>query len=426
MPFLRTKRIKFAVELIVNKLTDVSLLNARLFAKIRLIDGGFEATTEPKELRGHTCVLYTPTPIISPPSPNDEDAENRPSTSVKPIDDLYTLTADQSDKQPFRFICRVPYNQETLRLDECRCKISIRKAIVERASKATKLGFVIINLSEFANASATPVDQSYLLDGYPGRQRQDNSRVHIKVRMVNQMADPLFKTPTANTTTANSLNDALNPQDRKVSHVSTKQPKDEVRRRQDDGERPSSVAESTVPQSSTLNSFSSSSTDSNAPVTATPQNARFSVPASSERRTSMPIERASWAAIDLPASTSDYSRLHHFSDVRRMSDDRIVVGASQNVPNRIQQTRRDADSVIEEVLAEAAVGLSDGEKSDGDPLNENAKHESATEDEDKLPAKHLELFVSRRNGDVYVGENPPNHQQTPRANFERVRIDSTQ
>lgn len=32
-----------------------------------------------------------------------------------------------------------------------------------------------------------------------------------------------------------------------------------------------------------------------------------------------------------------------------MSDDRIVVGASQNVPNRIQQTRRDADSVIEEV-----------------------------------------------------------------------------
>lgn len=35
----------------------------------------------------------------------------------------------------------------------------------------------------------------------------------------------------------------------------------------------------------------------------------------------------------------------------RMSDDRIVVGAAQNVPNRIQQTRRDADSVIEEVGA---------------------------------------------------------------------------
>lgn len=37
----------------------------------------------------------------------------------------------------------------------------------------------------------------------------------------------------------------------------------------------------------------------------------------------------------------------------RMSDDRIVVGASQNVPNRIQQTRRDADSVIEEVNTES-------------------------------------------------------------------------
>jgi hypothetical protein len=124
--FLRTKRIKFAVELIVSRLTDVSLLNGRLLAKVRLLDcGSFEAVTEAKELRGHTCILYTPSPANTQVTQNDEDAENRPSTSLK--DDLFTLTADQTDKQPFRFLCRIPYNQETLTLDECRCKISIRK-----------------------------------------------------------------------------------------------------------------------------------------------------------------------------------------------------------------------------------------------------------------------------------------------------------
>lgn len=147
--------------------------------------GSFEAVTEPKELRGHCCQLYTPEPTPT----DDENVENRPSSSSRP-DDLYNLVVP-SKKQPFRFTCTIPYNQETLRLEECRCKISIRK--VERAGKATKLGFVIINLSEFASVSGAHASPDYLLDGYPGRQRQDNSRVHIKIRMVNQMSDPLFK-----------------------------------------------------------------------------------------------------------------------------------------------------------------------------------------------------------------------------------------
>lgn len=216
MSLFRKKRIKFNVELVVDKLTDVSLLNASLFAKVsiaivychleevilififqvRLLDcGSFEACTQPRDLRNHVCQLHSPqfsdeknsvfsfpAESAEPPSPDSEDVENRPEEPTAPIDNR---------QQPFRFQCRIPYNDNG-ELEECRCKISIRKQ--ERTGRQpTKLGFVIVNLSEFAASGTTPILQSYLLDGYTGRQRQDNSRVHVAIRMFHQTSDPLFK-----------------------------------------------------------------------------------------------------------------------------------------------------------------------------------------------------------------------------------------
>ncbi|KAI6231855.1 Sym-3 [Aphelenchoides besseyi] len=460
MSMFRKKKIKFAVELVISRLTDVSLLNARLFAKVRLLDhGSFVATTDSKELRGHTCVLYTP-PEISDSTANgaqrtDENSENRPTTSGKPMtsneDPLYTLNENQTERQPFRFLCRIPYNSETLQLEECRCKISIRK--VERANRVpTKLGFVIVNLSEFANSGLVPISKSYLLDGYTGRQRQDNSRVHIAVRMCNQMADPLIKVPNQSW---NLLDESqLNPRDRKASARAD----DEVRRRcLEEADRivfTAGTGTAQIPQSATLNSFSSSGSDgstttntmtntngspplhSNSTVIGqTPiNNARFSAPVSAStvdnRRISVPVERASW----VNGSTHDFAStittpVTNPAISRRMSDDRITVAATAppNVPNRIQQTRRDADSVIEEVLAEAEVGL-DHDYEVNEPRNDDTADSDDASMLESDGKRRLELFVSKRNGDALVlGSDATTDRRSPRPNhhFERVRLDPT-
>lgn len=87
---MRKKRVKFAVELVVSRLTDVPLLNAILFAKVRLMDGGtFEDFTKRGQVTNFTVVL----------------------------------------ESKFEFICRVPADIHTGELEECRCKISVRKVI---------------------------------------------------------------------------------------------------------------------------------------------------------------------------------------------------------------------------------------------------------------------------------------------------------
>ncbi|CAD5231275.1 unnamed protein product [Bursaphelenchus okinawaensis] len=433
MSFLRKKRIKFAVELVIDKLTDVSLLNGTLFAKVRLLDSGsFEACTSSKELRNHVCHLYAPQTssesdrFVFPdqPSPDLEDAENRP---------------EEQQEQPFRFQCRIPYN-EAGELEECRCKISIRK--VERAGRpATKLGFVIVNLSEFAASGSTALQQSYLLDGYTGRQRQDNTRVHLAIRMFHQMSDPLFKVPNSAVQIPESQNHLLNPVDRKApSHnQSSSQTNEEVRRRLDVQsleEEPEARPQSAQPVISTPNlPHSSTHASLNSEVSNCPQNPSTSPPLNStntpvnrfshqfllsERRPSVPvgsIERASWhAGAEQKAGLSTDSQLLEMRrncQIRRLSEDRLPT--HPNVSNRVQQTRRDADSVIEEVLAEAA-GLED---SFTQPADEAPPSPDSTTPK-KLTKKGLSLFVSRRNGDVLLSSN-----QCPPSSFERVQLDST-
>lgn len=77
------------------------------------------------------------------------------------------------------------------------------------------------------------------------------------------------------------------------------------------------------------------------------------------------------------------------------------------------------------MLAEA-VGLSEDEdeKANGDTLSIDKLNE--TIEEDVEPRKNLELFVSKRSGNVYVGESSELNQQTPKGTFERVRIESTE
>ncbi|GMT31651.1 hypothetical protein PFISCL1PPCAC_22948 [Pristionchus fissidentatus] len=155
MSFLKRKRVKFAVDLQVCHLSDVPLVNAVLFAKVRLLDGGaFEAHTERVEVRNH---------------------------------------AAKWDRR-FNFTCRIASDPNTGILERCPCRISLRKE--QKGGKSyQKLGYVDINLCEFAASGVEGISRSYLLDGYGLNARQDNSKVAVKVTMSHQSADPFFKVP---------------------------------------------------------------------------------------------------------------------------------------------------------------------------------------------------------------------------------------
>lgn len=176
MAFLKRKKVKFSVDLQVCNLSDVPLVNAVLFAKIRLLEGGtFDDCTERVEVVRNSC----------------------------------------SWSHRSNFCCRITSDPSSGILERCLCRISIRKE--QKGGKSfVKLGFVDINLSEFAGSGVEGMTRSYLLDGYGLHQRQDNSKVQIKITMTHQSADPFFRVPFlggADTIEDSSLNPYLKASD---------------------------------------------------------------------------------------------------------------------------------------------------------------------------------------------------------------------
>nr|CDJ84575.1 Oestrogen-responsive protein Fam102A B domain containing protein [Haemonchus contortus] len=164
------------VDLQVCNLSDVPLVNAVLFAKIRLLEGGtFDDCTERVEVVRNSC----------------------------------------SWSHRSNFCCRITSDPTSGILERCLCRISIRKE--QKGGKSfLKLGFVDINLSEFAGSGVEGMTRSYLLDGYGLHQRQDNSKVQIKITMTHQSADPFFRVPFiggADTIEDSSLNPYLKASD---------------------------------------------------------------------------------------------------------------------------------------------------------------------------------------------------------------------
>ncbi|CAI2357149.1 unnamed protein product [Caenorhabditis sp. 36 PRJEB53466] len=159
MAFIKRKTVKFSVDLQVCHLSDVPLVNAIVFSKMRLLDGGsFEEATERVEVKNHSASFHT----------------------------------------RFVFCCRIPCDQTSGTLEKCLCRVSIRKE--QKGGKSFyKLGFVDINLSEFAASGVEGLSRTYLLNGYTSNQRLDNSKVCIKIAMSHQSADPFFRVPRLST-----------------------------------------------------------------------------------------------------------------------------------------------------------------------------------------------------------------------------------
>ncbi|XP_059609393.1 early estrogen-induced gene 1 protein [Phlebotomus argentipes] len=154
MAFMRKKKnYKFSVELQLDELVEVPFLNAVLFAKIRLMDGGsFQEYSSREEVKNH-AVKWS---------------------------------------QKFSFVCKMSANASNGVLDPCNLRISVRKEI-KGGRSYQKLGFIDLNLAEFAGSGLT--SSRYLLEGYDAKHRQDNSMLQVSIKMYMLSGDVLFKVP---------------------------------------------------------------------------------------------------------------------------------------------------------------------------------------------------------------------------------------
>ncbi|XP_059484677.1 EEIG family member 2 isoform X2 [Neocloeon triangulifer] len=151
---MKKKKYKFQVSLRLDELTAVPFVNAVLFAKVRLLDGGsFRETSSREEVTEHAVRWGA----------------------------------------NFRFVCKMSANISTGILDPCLLRISVRKE-VKGGRTFQKLGFIDLNLAEFAGAGE--MTRRYLLEGYDTRHRQDNSMLKVTIRMDMLAGDILFKVPT--------------------------------------------------------------------------------------------------------------------------------------------------------------------------------------------------------------------------------------
>lgn len=152
---MKKKKFKFDVNFKLNQLFSVPFVSGVLFAKMRLLDGGNFTSFSTREEVGNHCVKWG---------------------------------------KDVKFPCKMTANVSTGVLDTCNYRVSIRKET--KGGKAhIKLGFVDINLAEFAG-SASFTTKRFILEGYEDKTlRQDNSILEVEVSMQLTSGDPLFKVP---------------------------------------------------------------------------------------------------------------------------------------------------------------------------------------------------------------------------------------
>lgn len=155
MAFLmKKKRFKFLVSLTVEELTAVPYVNGILFCKIRLLQGGTFTDLSTREEVHHNSVRW--------------------------------------DKKSI-FMCKMSAGSVTGVLEPSVCRLSIRKEL-KGGKSFMKLGFVDLNLAEFAGCGSTA--RCCLLEGYDTKHtRQDNSILKVSISMQLLLGDPCFKTP---------------------------------------------------------------------------------------------------------------------------------------------------------------------------------------------------------------------------------------
>ncbi|XP_045581682.1 EEIG family member 2 isoform X5 [Procambarus clarkii] len=146
---VRKKKYRFQVDVRVEELQHVPFVNQVLFAKVRLLDGGF-TDHSPRLMVAEHAVRW----------------DSR-----------------------FTFTCKMTANASTGELDSCMCRVSVRQEV--RGGKSfQKLGYADVNLAEFAGSGGS---QRYLLEAYDSKHRLHNSMLKVTVDMTLLSGDPCFK-----------------------------------------------------------------------------------------------------------------------------------------------------------------------------------------------------------------------------------------
>ncbi|XP_023660410.1 EEIG family member 2 isoform X2 [Paramormyrops kingsleyae] len=155
---MKKKKFKFKVDFDLDELSSVPFVNGVLFCKVRLLDGGFSEESS-REVVQANCVHW---------------------------------------KKTFSFLCKMSASTGTGVLDPCMCRVSVRKELKGGKTYA-KLGFVDLNLAEFAGSGSTT--RRCLLEGYDTKNtRQDNSILKVVISTQLKSGDPCFKTPPSTAT----------------------------------------------------------------------------------------------------------------------------------------------------------------------------------------------------------------------------------
>ncbi|XP_041068099.1 protein FAM102A-like isoform X2 [Carcharodon carcharias] len=90
-------------------------------------------------------------------------------------------------------MCKMSASSVTGILDPSICRVSVRKEL-KGGKTFLKLGFVDLNLAEFAGAGSTA--RCYILEGYDTKNtRQDNSILKVSISLQLLSGDPCFKRP---------------------------------------------------------------------------------------------------------------------------------------------------------------------------------------------------------------------------------------
>ena len=151
------RKFKFKVVICIEELNAVPFVTEVLFCKIRLRNGGsYSASTQPLNVSSHSVHWH----------------------------------------QRFEFDCKISCDTNSGTLNPCIARLSVRKE-VRGGKSSSKIGFVDINLAEFAGSSQRK--KHCLLGGYKDKIRLDNSILKIMISMQLMSGDPLFKIPISNT-----------------------------------------------------------------------------------------------------------------------------------------------------------------------------------------------------------------------------------
>ncbi|XP_041371053.1 protein FAM102B-like isoform X2 [Gigantopelta aegis] len=149
----KKKKYRFQVQLELEELSSVPFVSGVLFAKIKLRDGGSYLEHSTRE----------------------EVSNNRVRWNAK-----------------FSFPCKMTASAITGVLENCICRISVRKE-VRGGHSYQRLGFADIDLAEFAGSGQQC--RRYLLEGYDTKHRQDNSTLKVLIEVSLISGDPVFKVP---------------------------------------------------------------------------------------------------------------------------------------------------------------------------------------------------------------------------------------